>query len=187
MGLLTYPVEASYCFKKAVSLLSKDKKDEIYRFLTKPENKNYRSQILVDEIILMLNGDKIKEDWVDINAQNLLGRTLWQVSPEIWHEAGGLARVMQYHGVGISDLIGPSDVKFRHVEPHYQYRITPKEKKDDDESGQQTEKRLLDYSKDISHPVSSLEVVDTFKVMVGGRNVNVVVSRGVNTLGLKPI
>ncbi|MFH1664834.1 MAG: glycogen/starch synthase [Candidatus Omnitrophota bacterium] len=169
-----YPVESRYPVKHAVALLTKEEQDKLERILKCPRFAEYQDRVLVDDILLMLNGVEKTEGWVEEHAPELVGRSLWQISPEIWHEAGGLARVMQYHGAAMKELIGKSDVRFRQLEPQYNYRI--------DADG---EAKYLDYTSDITHPVRELEEVDRFTVTVGGKEINVVVNRGINDLGIE--
>jgi len=203
-----YPVERLYPIKKAVALLKKEEQDRLVNIFISGESQEegYRLQVVIDDILLMLEDAKMVKtrlkDWIKVNAPELKGRSLWQISPEIWHEAGGLARVMQYHGAGIIDLItnegGASHVKLRHVEPHYQYRIDPDGKP-----------HPLDYRNryQLTHPIKGeLEEVDRFTVtmmvldetkpVIEGdinsfmdamveKEVEVVVSRGVNDLGIE--
>ena len=178
-----YPVESTYPIKKAIAALSREEQERLEKILTNSLSValGYRSMFAVDDVLLMLaDAEKIKKemkDWIAMNAPELQGRSLWQISPEIWHEAGGLARVMQYHGAAILELIGIADVRLRHVEPHYQNRI--------DAHG---EAMPLDYTngRQLTHPVvGGLEEVDNFTVTVGGKAVNVLVSRGVNDLGIE--
>ncbi|MDD4956204.1 MAG: glycogen/starch synthase [Candidatus Omnitrophica bacterium] len=197
LGEPHYPVERSYSVKKAVNLLDKNDQEKLMGILIAPENSEYRDMIIADEILLMLvpadidrdalmkqlNGlFKKFKDWIDRNwirkfARELEGRTLWQISPEIWHEAGGLARVMQYHGAGMQELMRGSGARLKHIEPHYQYRISPDQ-----------DPRRLDYTnpEQLTHPIlGKIEEVDRFKVTVGGKEVDVLVSKGMNDLGIE--
>ncbi len=174
-----YPVESTYPIKHAVALLSKKEQDLLMDILTGTVSRSeeYRYKIVVDELISMLDEDQVLQEWIKVYAPNLEGRSLWQISPEIWHEAGGLARVMQYHGAGIKHLIGQSGVRFRHIEPHYQNRIDA-----------QGNPGKLDYTDaaHITHPIQGeLEEVARYSVELNGKDVNVIVSRGVNDLGIE--
>ena len=178
-----YPVESGYPIKKAVALLTEDEQQKLINILTGPQARieGYNKEIVADDILQMFaDAEVVKiemKEWIQNNAPELQGRSLWQISPEIWHEAGGLARVMQYHGAAILDLIGASDVRLRHIEPHYQNRT--------DANG---EAAHLDYTngRQLTHPiVDGLEEIDKFTVNVQGKDVNVVVSRGVNDLGIE--
>jgi hypothetical protein len=179
MGQVLYPVESTYPIKHAVALLSREEQDILLDKLTGSASraKGYRYQIIISEIILMLDESRKLQEWVRVYAPHLEGRSLWQISPEIWHEAGGLARVMQYHGAGMKELLGQADVRFRHIEPHYQNRVDP-----------QGKAQSLDYTKreQITHPIQGrLEEVARFTVTVGGKEVNAIASRGVNDLGIE--
>ncbi|MCK5451236.1 MAG: glycogen/starch synthase [Candidatus Omnitrophica bacterium] len=185
LGQELYPVERSYPLKKAFALLAKEKQEEFIRRVTSKEakEKGYRGQIIVDDILLLVaDVEMLKKEmgnWVEENAPELLGRSLWQISPEIWHEAGGLARVMQYHGKAILDLIGLSDVRLRHIEPKYKNRVSA-----------DGTLAPLDYTKDVTHPVQSLEEVKRkdgkdFEVTVGTKTVKFRVFKGTNSLGIE--
>lgn len=173
-----YPVESTYPIKHAVALLEKEEQKKLIDILTNSrEAEQYREQNVIYEILLMLGETTTLEDWVDIHAPKLRGRTLWQVSPEIWHEAGGLARVMQYHGAGIKELTRVADVRFRQIEPHYQNRIDA-----------QGNPQKLDYKnkQQLTHPIQGqLEEVAQYYVTVGNRKVKVIASNGVNDLGIE--
>lgn len=172
-----YPVERTYPIKQAVTLLDKDEEQKLIEILTDSrEITGYREQNVVYELLLMLGEKKTLKDWIDVHAPNLRGRTLWQISPEIWHEAGGLARVMQYHGAGILELVKNTGVRFRQIEPHYYMDVKAKKP------------HVIDYTnKDhLTHPIQGkLEEVARYFVTVGGKKVEVVASKGVNNLGVE--
>ena len=198
-----YPVESSYPIKKAVADLDKERQDKLGIMMTDPEFHNFRGRKVIDEILLLLvvaledsaeadrmnNNrlfdwvrrikERVRDKWIGGNTPELLNRSLWQISPEIWHEAGGLSRVMQYHGVGIKNLIGDENVRLRHVEPHYRHRI--------DKNGNFLP---LDYTdgKQVTHPVSREtieEKIFEYTVNVNGKKVRVEVTRGYNDLGIE--
>ncbi|MBU1784776.1 MAG: glycogen/starch synthase [Candidatus Omnitrophica bacterium] len=180
-----HPVESRYPIKTAASLLDKEEQSRLLEILLSEESKmeGYREQIVVDELILMFaDAGTLKvefKDWIRVHAPELEGRSLWQISPEIWHEAGGLARVMQYHGTAILKLIGLSDVRFRQIEPHYQKRVDPDPSKPS---------KPLDYTDpgQVAHPIQGpLIESDHFTVSVGGKDIDVVVNVGVNDLGIE--
>jgi glycogen synthase len=178
-GQLLYPVESTYPIKHAVALLGKEEQEKLLDIMTgsASRSKGYRYQMVVSDLILMLDESRKLAEWVKVYAPHLEGRSLWQISPEIWHEAGGLARVMQYHGAGMKELIGQANVRFRHIEPHYRNRV--------DAAGIA---RPLDYTNrdQITHPVQGdLEEIARFTVTVGGREVKTIASRGVNDLGIE--
>ncbi|MDD5634890.1 MAG: glycogen/starch synthase, partial [Candidatus Omnitrophica bacterium] len=176
LGQPLSPVESSYPIKKAVALLDAEKQARFIDILTSETGKDYRKLIVVDDILLTMDESCILENWVRVHAPELEGRTVWQVSPEIWHEAGGLARVMQYHGVKIKKLLENSGTTFRQIEPHYQLRL--------DADGT---KKKFDYDNpaDITHPLKVLKTIDSFIVTVQGKEVPVEVSSGVNDLGIE--
>lgn len=170
-----FPVESRYPVKKAVALLDKEEQRKLVDILKNhPDTAQYRHLRIVDEILLMLNDVGEAPGWIEEHAPGLIGRNVWQVSPEIWHEAGGLSRVMQYHGAAMQVLIGDSGTELRQVEPHYQYRINP--------DGQP---EPFSYETDITHPFRKLEHVTGFNVTVQGREVRVEVHKGVNDLGIE--
>lgn len=188
------PVESGYPVKKAVALLSAEEQNQFARSIF--QNGTLMNLTLISDLLLMLMPsfskgalakqepwvrdmrEWVRMEWVDRFAPGLKGRSLWQVSPEIWHEAGGLARVMQYHGTAMKEIMSEQNVRFRQIEPHYQNRIS---------ADGVAEK--FDYREDITHPIKDLGLIDpklgSFYVEVGGRDVRVEVSRGINDLGLE--
>ncbi|MFA6636634.1 MAG: hypothetical protein WCV56_05990 [Candidatus Omnitrophota bacterium] len=190
-----YPVEAGYPLKKAVALLDRKEKGALAVILTGPEAESYADNIVIDDILMMIvpslketpeetsTGvldwvnkirERIRNFWVKRHAAKLQGRSVWQISPEIWYESGGLSRVMQYHGAGMKDILEGSDVRFRQLEPHYMY----------DRKG-----NPLDYSKKpFTNPFPDIKPEEngSFTVdMDKGIRVKVEVSRGVNDLGVE--
>ncbi len=195
-SLPAVPVEGGYPMKKAVALLSREDQDKFSRMLF--EESLVLNIALTSDLLLMLlhsldenepglsETDKriakwIKANWVQDFSPALEGRTVWQVSPEIWHEAGGLARVMQYHGASKNEILSEHNVRHRQVEPHYQYRINAN-----------LEAEEFDYSRDITHPLRDMvNLTETapgigdFTVKVGDKDVQVEVHKGVNDLGIE--
>ncbi|MBF0253209.1 MAG: hypothetical protein HQL29_05270 [Candidatus Omnitrophica bacterium] len=176
-----YPVERTTPIKHAVSLLDKREQKKLIAVLKSEKAEEYRNLIVVDEILLMLDEAYDFKNWIKRFASELKGRTLWQISPEIWHEAGGLARVMQYHGAEIKKLLKDSNTSLKHVEPHYQNRIN---------ANGVAEK--LDYTSDsLTYPLRNskgekkLEEVTRFKVKMGNKYIDTVVSKGINELGIE--
>jgi hypothetical protein len=111
-----YPIEANYPVLRAVALLEKGLQEKVVGALRSKyseEGKNITP--LVDSILLLLDYSKSKENWLDRNANNLSGRTIYSIAAEIALLAGGLGRVMQYHGAGLKRL--GADVVY--IEPMY--------------------------------------------------------------------
>lgn len=176
-----YPVEARYPILRAVSLLSEEEQGKLIYILGLPVNKNIRNLPLVDSIMLMFG--VISSDWVEAQAPDLKGRNVWQVSSEIWYAAGGLGRVMQYHGKAMYDLLKGSGATLKHIEPKYL------EMPDPDNRGSWIP---LDYTskKVMANPiVGELVEVARFPVTYGGgslqRNTEAVCYRGYNDLGVE--
>ncbi|MFH1878020.1 MAG: glycogen/starch synthase [Candidatus Omnitrophota bacterium] len=174
LSQIKYPVEVEYPVKKAVALLSSAEQEKLKNILLSPEAVEYRDQTTVDNILLMLNGASVRKDWVKVHSPELINRSLWVVSPEIWEEGGGLGRVTQGHVSGMKKLIGDENVRLRTLEPHYQCRVDANNKPED-----------LDYSANITYPLKDLKEMDRFSITVGQREVTVVASRGVNEMGVE--
>jgi hypothetical protein len=176
LGQPDFPVESRYPIKHAVAILEKDEQEKFITMYATPDAAEYRDLIAVDDVMLMFKETGVIKDWIKKFAPELDGRTLWQISPEIWFEAGGLSRVMQYHGAGILELMKGSGAKLKHLEPQYQKRMINKQA------------LPLDYKDKthLTHPiVSDIEEVDRFDVMVGDKKVTAVVSRGINDMGVE--
>ncbi|MFH1797894.1 MAG: hypothetical protein ABH844_00895 [Candidatus Omnitrophota bacterium] len=168
------PVENRYPIKHAISLLTKGEQNKLVQLLTSLEAEEYRGMILVDDILMMLDKTAKLKNWAETFVAELKNRTLWMVSPEIWHEAGGLARVMQYHSTGMHNLLRYRDARLKTLELQYQYRI--------DENGKA---QALDYTKDLTHSFKNLKKIDEFTITVGGKEVKVEASYGKNDLGIE--
>ena len=97
-----YPVEGRYPILKAVTQLEKDERSNLVEILK--SRGDLRKLTIVDTLLLMLDKD-IPQDWASQQTPNLVGRTIYQVASEIWNPAGGLARVMQFHGMAMPDLL----------------------------------------------------------------------------------
>jgi hypothetical protein len=193
-----FPVEASYPLKHAVALLDRQEKEQLGNILMSDEAEGYSDLIVLNDILLMIipavketkeerssgrtSGwikkvrELIRKSWVKKHAPRLEGRNIWEISPEIWNESGGLSRVTQYHGAGKMDILEGSDVRYRQIEPHYANYVLADEKT-----------MPLDYTKrPITHPLKDLTVPEggNFEInMNNGMKVKVEVTRGVNDLG----
>lgn len=115
-----FPVEASWPFLKAVSLLTKEERAYLLDFIKK--NRPRLTNVpLAKKIILMLDPEPVK-NWLPENAPNLEGRSIYYISPETWFAAGGLGRVGQFHTIAAKELIG-EDAELITIEPRYRYRF----------------------------------------------------------------
>lgn len=146
-----YPVEAGWPVLKAVSLLDKSKQKALLSFIQSLDPTDFN--VLADMIEGMLrNGSKVK-DWLKKNAKEIIGRTVYYVSPETWYAAGGLGRVGQYHTIAIKEAMkGDADIVT--IEPYYPYRL--------DKDGQPVS---LDYSQ-LSVPINGLANKPEFEFKV---------------------
>ncbi|MFH1305926.1 MAG: hypothetical protein ABIH74_05965, partial [Candidatus Omnitrophota bacterium] len=175
LELYKYPVESRYPVKKAVKLLTMQEQKRLVDILIGAEGVNYHGQTLINDLLLMLDGSGAPaEGWAREHTPDLEGRTVWDVSPEIHDLSGGLGRLEQSLGASTSRLVKGTGVRYKQVEPRYQFVI-----------GADGKPHRLDYAKDINHPLSGLAEVDRFTVTVGGELVQAVVSRGVDDQGVE--
>jgi hypothetical protein len=98
------PVEARWPFLKAVTLLSPEEQQTILEVLdaTAQLRTDYPA---LDGVWIMLGQDP-GTDWIEKQADGLIGRNIYTVAPEGWLAAGGLGRVQQYHAAGMKRLAG---------------------------------------------------------------------------------
>jgi len=178
-----YPVEAQYPVLRAVSLLDADLQLKLVNILS--ENNKKLHTTLANAIILMLDYDKGKFNWFDQWAPDLHGRSLYMVAAEVTVLAGGLGRVMQYHGAAVKEL--GADVSY--IEPYYTkmrdkggnivdtvYTALPIPLK----ASPLKDSTLKDAA------TENLPMIDhEFSTIVGGRNVPFHVYTGVNPEGVR--
>ncbi|MBF0216440.1 MAG: glycogen/starch synthase [Candidatus Omnitrophica bacterium] len=222
VGNPNYPVEADYGLKQAVGLLDSNDKDELCDMLVSDDMAEIRDMIAVDDVLLELVPsatepvvpeekeyermmfassmgwikkvrDYIKNIWVRKQCPELENKSLWQISPEIWHESGGLGRVMQYHGYGMKELLKGSNTRFRQIEPEYLHKI----KYGQNGRAAKNAHDLYEYDdtdytnkapdgKRHTHPITSeIENVAEFTVMVGDKEVKAIATKGYNDLGVE--
>ena len=168
-----YPIESKYPLRKAIAVLDKKENEKLIEVLLEKKSEEYIGRIIIDDILIMLDISKISENWLWVNAPDVDGRSIWIISPEIWNEGGGLARVKQYESIAIQKLTKGKSVRLKTLEPQYQYTS--------DASGKE---KPLDYTKDITYPIDKLEDIYSCEVEVQGRKVKAVVSKGINSLGI---
>jgi len=111
------PIESRYPILRAVSLLDAKEQAQLVK-LFEESGQRYHS-FIIDSILLMLNDD-VPDDWLDNMAANLKDRNIWQISSEIWLPAGGLGRVMQFHGIAMQKFLKKAGKNLNHVEPYYE-------------------------------------------------------------------
>ncbi len=173
-----YPVEGCYPILRAVNLLNKDEKDKLLAILNLPKNKHLRDMQVVDSIMLMLEKD-VPDDWASRQVAHLKGRSVWQISSEIWNPAGGLGRVMQFHGLSMHELLKTAGIPLNHVEPYYYFGKNKATGKFD---------VRLDYNEILGayedKDENRLQEIDRFKVPVGSQNALAVCYRAVNRYGI---
>ncbi|MFH1395017.1 MAG: hypothetical protein ABIH09_02550, partial [Candidatus Omnitrophota bacterium] len=175
-----WPIEARWPIKHAVSLLDRKEQDKLIKILQgkKSIRQGYRDLILIDDTLLMFEDEvETEKEWYKKHASELADTSFWVVSPEIWHEAGGLARVLQNDSVAALGLMKGSNMRFRTLEAWYSHRV--------DANGQVQE---LNYTnpEHITHPIQGkIEIEDKFDVKVGSRTVKAIVGTGINDLGVE--
>ncbi|MDD3087946.1 MAG: UDP-3-O-acyl-N-acetylglucosamine deacetylase, partial [Candidatus Omnitrophica bacterium] len=164
-----YPVEAKYPVLRAIAIMEAVKQEKIVDLLL--SRSQWGRLPLIDTIILMLAPDRVKEGWFASQAPQLIGRSIYFVAAEISLLAGGLGRVMQYHGKKMFEL----GANILCVEPHYRkYR---------DKSGNVHELDYTDASV-VPIPVRDIRKLEGgFTTYVQGKQVDFEVSVGVNGIG----
>jgi glycerol dehydrogenase-like iron-containing ADH family enzyme/D-arabinose 5-phosphate isomerase GutQ/predicted NBD/HSP70 family sugar kinase len=178
-----YPIESRYPLLRAVMLLDKAEQDKLVDILKSnlAKRRNIRALPMVDSILLLLD-EELPDNWLETQAPYLAGRSIWQASSEIWYAAGGLGRVMQFHGKAMKEILKKFNIKLRHIEPMYSKRPDPQNR---------NAWINLDYHSDVlSYPViGELEVVERFPVTYGDlnhpRTTEAIVYRGYNELGIE--
>jgi len=176
---IAYPVESRYPVLRAVTMLNEREQNALLTILTnylqKKRYEKYRKMAIFDSILLMLQGDDTPENWADVHAPTLIGKNMYLASSEIWYPGGGLGRVMQYHAAAMYKLLGK---KYGHqiktIEPGYQWTFNKK--------GDMVPMNYEDPSI-LSSPIRNIKEVDRFTIYIGNRAVEVIVKKGINTLG----
>jgi len=170
-----YPVEARWPILKAVALMEPDTQKNLLEFLTQdnPSAEALKNLALIDAILLMLNEHPL-EGWLERYAPQLLGRTIYYISPETWLAAGGLGRVGQYHTTKASELMG-QDASMVTIEPYYLFMLTADQ-----------QEMPVDYTQ-VPVPIEDLttEPIDEFSVTVRGKEVIAQVFKGKNKYGIE--
>ncbi|MCX5666634.1 MAG: hypothetical protein NT036_06350, partial [Candidatus Omnitrophica bacterium] len=113
-----YPVESRYPLLRAVALMEKAEQDRLIGILN--DHPDIRALPIVDSILFMLD-KSVPVNWAKQHAPYLIGRRVWQVAAEIWNPAGGLGRVMQFHGLEMSRICKAVGIGYAQVEPYYDY------------------------------------------------------------------
>ncbi|MFA6610215.1 MAG: glycogen/starch synthase [Candidatus Omnitrophota bacterium] len=174
-----YPVEGCYPILRAVNLLSKEEQSKLLTTLNLTKNRHLRDLQVVDSIMLMLEKD-IPDDWAMRQVPHLKGRRVWQISSEIWNPAGGLGRVMQFHGLSMHELLKAQGIPLIHVEPYYYHGKNRDTGKFD---------VVQDYDKILGayegKDENKLQEVDRFAVPVGAQKALAICYRGVNRFGIE--
>ena len=169
-----YTNEARYPILRAVTRLNKRRKDELLAILLALDNEKFRDLTVTDSIILMLKKD-VPDDWIRRQAPGLTGRRVWQVSSEIWNAGGGLGRVMQFHGLGMRELLRKTGSSLCHIEPYYETGT-------DRKTGKPVE---LDYAAMLGVSPEGIEEIDRFKVGFGKHNALAVCYKATNKHGIE--
>ena len=138
-----YPTESRYPVLRAVATMSQESQEKLLEFIDsiRESHANLYHEPLIDSIRLMLRD--VSPDWLADNAPNLVGKTVYEVSPEVSDVRGGLGRVEQYHATAMKQL----GAKVAFVEPYYRTRP--------DEAGHLSE---ADYSR-VGVPLNNIRPV----------------------------
>lgn len=157
-----YPVERNYPVLKAITLLDKDLQEKLRKFMSE-RYENKKREPLVDSVFLMLDEETARQDWLTQQTQNIEGKEIYSIAAEISFLAGGLGRVMHYHGEGYKRL----GANVAYIEPMYNATMNnPK----------------IDYSKDLPIPLRQNEptLLKKLNTMVQGKTVDFEVWTGTN-------
>jgi len=109
-----YPIESQYPVMRAIVLMNSEEQDKIKNAVVKKYAEAERSA-LIDAVLMLLDKEKAQEGWMDKHAPSLKGKQIYSVAAEISLLAGGLGRVMQYHGNGLKRL----GANVTYIEPMY--------------------------------------------------------------------
>jgi hypothetical protein len=172
-----YPVEGRYPILKAVSLLGREEKDALVAFLY--EHDNLRQKTISDSIILMLKDD-VDGDWISRQAPFLKGRRVYQVSSEIWNPAGGLGRVMQFHGIGMHKFLSGENIPLIHIEPFYGIREKGPDGRYKDSAAYEDKMGVYEDKEE-----NRVTLFDRFTLQLGTRKANAVIYRARNRYGIE--
>jgi len=168
------PIESRYPFLKAVSFLDQAERELLGGFVAARTELN----VLPLGDAIMLN--TLKEpptDWLERNAPNLKGRTIYYVSPETWLVEGGLGPVGQYHSVWMKRLVRDA-ANVVTIEPYYPFKLARNR-----ETGR-NELVPNDYTK-LPVPAEGLAVAYEFDVQVRGEMIKAQVYKGKNKFGIE--
>ncbi len=170
-----FETESRWAVEKAFELLLK-KDQKILMDVLKKAPKKLKSRGLVDAVIRLI-AKEVSPDWAKENTPNLVGGTIFYISPETWLAAGGLGRVGQYHTVKIKELMG-NHAGVATIESYYW-------KPDPEHPGQFLP---IDYS-GVAVPVKDLRKETEFEIRVSkkGQRVKVTVEvfKGTNDKGIE--
>ncbi len=166
-----YPVERRWPVLKAIAGLGPLDQKKIVDFFERQDGRMRSRFSLVDTMLLMLQSS-YPDRWANTQVPNVLGRTIYILSPEIWNVAGGLGRVCQYLAVAIRKLVG-IQMTVATIEPYYLYLLNHKR-----------EKVAVDYSQ-LPTAVENLGLIDEFQVTVRGKRKPVHVYKGINKHGIE--
>jgi len=159
-----YPVEGNYPVLRAIALLEENFRKNIITAIKAKYDDNKKPP-LVDAILLRWDYSYANQSWLEKSVSNLKGRTVYSIAAEISLLAGGLGRVMHYHGAAMKQL--GADIVY--IEPRYK-----KDKHGND----------IEYEND---PVGmkDMEKIDReFETNVQGEWVRFYVWRGINKNGI---
>ena len=168
---LRYPIESRYPLLRAVTILKKDEQESLVKILK--DRTDFKGLPIVDSILLMLE-KSISDSWLKDNAPHLEGRRIYQAASEIWHPAGGLGRVMQFHGLEMNRILAKCGVEYAQIEPYY-------------ELGKNNEGIYaeLDYAELLGVKPEDIREIDRFYVMVGCQVAEAVWYEVTNKHGIK--
>ncbi len=162
-----HPIESRYPVLRAIASLTAEEQKKLIAILL--NNERLRTYPLIDSTILMLDFEEGKKEWLQKYAPQLVNRNLYLIAAEISLLAGGLGRVMQYHGTNMHKL----GANVLYVEPYYPLTR--------DKTGSV---QPLDYS-GLAIPVKDLKKIDyDFTTIVQNGNISFEVFVGKNTLGI---
>jgi hypothetical protein len=159
-----YPIEGNYPVLRAVALLEENVRKSIITAL-KAKYEGNEKPPLVDAILLRWDYSYADISWLEKSVSNLKGRTVYSIAAEISLLAGGLGRVMHYHGASMKRL--GADIIY--IEPKYQ-----KDKHGNDITYENDPVGMKDFEK----------IPIAFETNVQGKWVKFNVWRGINKNGI---
>ncbi len=122
VNLQTAPVEAVWPVLKAIVFLDKPQALQLVALIRTMSAKAQRQPTLLEDTIRLMEHD-IANDWADMNASHLDGRTILYNAAELSYPVGGLSAVGLYHTLGIKILLAKAkkvNVNIVAAEPWYQ-------------------------------------------------------------------